>query len=112
MITGQIQRMRGSRAHPDAWPHHSYRRQRYDVSIDAAADGDQVLGFGGNQAPQRHIVHMVVTEYFPSRLIRCIVDLNRPCAADDGVREFPAGTHIVCSKGVSANDPSGLPYTG
>src|SRR5260370_39774929 len=105
MITAQIQRMRVSRADPDARPQHSYRRQPYDVSSDAAADGDQVFGFGGNQAPQRHIVHMVVTEYFPSRLVRRIVDLNWPCAADDGVWEFPAGAHIVCSKGVTANDP-------
>ena len=64
---GEIERVRGRRAHRDARAHHAHAGKRRDIAVDVAPGRDHVVALGRHQAAERHGVQVIVAETPPTR---------------------------------------------
>ena len=87
---GEVERVGRSGTHGDAGAHDSHAGQRRAIAIDAAADGDDIVGFLRNEAAERDVVHVIVGKRLPEVALGAIMQLDRPCSARDGVGKWRA----------------------
>ena len=106
--TGQIERMRGRRAHRDARAHDAHAGQCRDIAVDAAPGRDHVVALVRHEAAHRHIVQMVVAKRLPHMALRRVVQLDRPAGARDRVGKFASRAHVLDGELLAPGDPARL----
>lgn len=108
---GEIECVRSGCAYRHARPHHAHAGERGLVGVDAAAGGDDVVGFLRRKAAERHVVDVVPVENVPVMAGAMVSQFDRPCRAADGVVELLAGAHVVDGELLTPDDPTGLAET-
>ena len=108
---GQVQRMRGRRAHRDAGSHHADARECRGVGVDASPGRHDVVRTRRGQATERHIMHMVLGERLPGISFDVMMLFERPSRAGDAVLELHSLAQLVHGEMVAAHDPARLADT-
>src|SRR5438105_782275 len=111
-LAREIERMRGRRAHRDAWAHHTHARKRRRVAIDASARGHQVVDARRCETAERDVVYVIFRKRLPHISLGVMVLFERPGRARDAVFELHAGAYLFHSQMVAAHDPARLPDAG